>query len=279
MISIIIPAHNEEAVIGRSLGALCRGRLAGDVEIIVVCNGCTDGTARIARSFGPCVRVVETDVPSKVNALNLGDQAARGEVRFYVDADVLLTQETVGKLAARLQGPVLAVAPNFQMALAGCSWAVRAFYDINGRLPSSREGIGGSGVYGLSREGRARFSNFPALTADDGFVRLQFAPEERETVEGCHSTVFAPKTLTELIVIKTRSHYGTKQLRQRMPELWRNAGARNGIALLRLAPRVWLWPKLAVYTLVKSCARYRARRQLRSASLILWERDQSSRRN
>jgi glycosyltransferase involved in cell wall biosynthesis len=146
MISVIIPAHNEEAVIGRSLDALCGDRSAQDIEILVVCNGCTDRTAQIARTFGPMVRVLETEIPSKVNALNLGDQAARSDVRFYVDADVLLRQQAVRTLASRLHGPVLAVAPHFRMDLAGCSWAVRAFYDINGRLPSSHEGIGGSGV-------------------------------------------------------------------------------------------------------------------------------------
>jgi hypothetical protein len=234
----------------------------------------------LARLFGRGVRVIETDVASKVHALNLGDQAAGGFPRFYVDADVVLPLEAVRRMAARLQEQrVLAVAPRFRMELGGCSWAVRAFYDINGRLPSSGEGIGGSGVYGLSEAGRRRFERFPELTADDGFIRLQFTPAERETLHECHSSVHAPKTLRELITIKTRSHYGTMQLRQHMPELWRNVGGRNGPALGRLALRCpWLWPKLAVYGVVKSAARFRARRQFKNASLIAWERDESSRR-
>jgi glycosyltransferase involved in cell wall biosynthesis len=279
MISVIIPAHNEEQVIGRTLGALSGASGAGEVEIIVVCNGCRDRTAEVARQSGAGVRVIETEVASKANALNLGDQAACGFPRFYVDADVVLPLEAVQEMARRLgEGRVLAVAPRFRMELDRCSWAVRAFYEINDRLPSSSEGIGGSGVYGLSEAGRRRFEQFPPLTADDGFIRLQFSPAEREAVPGCYSTVFAPKTLWELIAIKTRSHYGTMELRRRLPQLWQNVGERNGRALARLAVREpWLWPKLAVYTYVKTRARMRARRQLSAGGAVKWERDESSR--
>jgi glycosyltransferase involved in cell wall biosynthesis len=279
MISVIIPAHNEERVIGRGVAALTGGSAPGELEVIVVCNGCRDRTAEVARGLGECVRVIETDVPSKANALNLGDAAARGFPRFFVDADVVLTLPELRKLANRLAADacVLAVAPRFQMELAGCSWAVRAFYDINGRLPSAREGIGGSGVYGLSERARQRFERFPAITADDGFVRLQFRPGERETLESCRSIVFAPRTLKDLITIKTRSHYGTAELRRFAPQLWTNRGAGNGAALKRLALRPWLWARLAVYTYVKAMARYRSRQKLRGATPPGWERDETSR--
>jgi hypothetical protein len=163
------------------------------------------------------------------------------------------------------------------MELSGCSWAVRAFYDINGRLPSAREGIGGSGVYGLSKAGRSRFERFPDLTADDGFVRVQFTPEERATLSDCYSTVFAPKMLKELIAIKTRSHFGSWELRRAYPELWANKGAANGGTLKQLCLRPWLWPKLAIYGYVKVIARHRAYRRLNRGDHKAWERDQSSR--
>ena len=280
MISVIIPAHNEERVIGRGIAALTGGAAPGEVEVIVVCNGCRDRTADVARRLGECVRVIETDVPSKVNALNLGDAAARSFPRFFVDADVVLTLPELRKLANRLVAGdgVLAVAPRFQMDLAGCSWAVRAFYDINGRLPSAAEGIGGSGVYGLSERGRQRFDSFPPITADDGFVRLQFRPDERETLKLCRSVVFAPRTLKDLVTIKTRSHFGMAELRRFAPQLWKNRGAGNGPALKRLALRPWLWPRLVVYGYVKSMARYRGRQKLRGEMRAAeWERDETSR--
>ncbi|MGD9408165.1 MAG: glycosyltransferase, partial [Gammaproteobacteria bacterium] len=45
LISVVIPAHDEEAVIQRTLGALLRSADPGEFEVIVVCNGCSDATA------------------------------------------------------------------------------------------------------------------------------------------------------------------------------------------------------------------------------------------
>src|ERR1700677_4435532 len=164
MISVIIPAHNEGSVIARSLKAITIGAAPGGIEVIVVCNGCTDDTASVARSFGPIVNVIVTDVASKTRALNLGDQAANGSTRIYVDADVVIGLNTIRRLASRLaSGDVLAVAPKPIFELAGCSWPVRAYYEIRSLLPSSHEGIGGSGVYALSEAGRKRFGEFPTL--------------------------------------------------------------------------------------------------------------------
>ena len=52
MTTIIIPAHNEAAVIGQTLQGLLRQAGEGD-EVIVVCNGCSDDTAGVARRFEP----------------------------------------------------------------------------------------------------------------------------------------------------------------------------------------------------------------------------------
>jgi len=217
-------------------------------------------------------------VASKVYAMNLGDELAEGWPRFYVDADVVLPVEAVRRMAARLEeGAILAIAPDFKMELAGCSWSVRAFYNINDRLPSSREGIGASGVYGLSESGRRRFEHFPEIIADDAFVRLQFRPEERQTERACWSTVFAPRTIEQLVSIKSRSHFGTWEVRRLYPKLWANMGPGNFRMLLSLGLRLWLWPKLAVYGYVKVMARLRAIRRLRDGARNVWERDESSR--
>ena len=74
MISVIIPAHNEGSVIARTLQAMTDGAEPGELDVIVVCNGCSDNTSAVARRFGAPVRVVETDVASKTHALNLGDE-------------------------------------------------------------------------------------------------------------------------------------------------------------------------------------------------------------
>ena len=53
MISVIIPAHNEESVIARCLEAFVTGAEPGELEAIVVANGCSDATAEIALAMAP----------------------------------------------------------------------------------------------------------------------------------------------------------------------------------------------------------------------------------
>jgi hypothetical protein len=173
-------------------------------------------------------------------------------------------------------GDVLAVAPTPNYDLAGCSSLVRAFFKIRAHLPSAQEGIGGSGVYALSEAGRRRFASFPMLTADDGYVRVHFQPEERETLKSATSTVFPPRKIKELIAQKIRSHYGSFELQSLFPELWKNRGESNNKSLLRLFKHPQLWFGLAVYCFVMAVARQQARSRLRNRSCT-WERDDTSR--
>src|SRR5689334_15826558 len=91
-VSIVIPAHNEEAVIARNLRRLLDGSAPGEFDVIVVANACSDGTAAAAKQVEG-VRVVETVEAGKPNALRLGDQECRVYPRAYLDADVGLDAE------------------------------------------------------------------------------------------------------------------------------------------------------------------------------------------
>lgn len=275
MMSVIMPAHNEAAVIARALRALVVGAQPDQLEVIVVCNGCTDNTAAVARRF-PLVRVLETDVPGKTNALNLGDAIARSFPRIYVDADVVIGLDAALALAARLaQGDVQAVAPTPVLDAADCSAIVQAYYAVRMRLPSARQGIGGSGVYALSAAGRSRFAAFPDITADDAYVRLHFAPHERTTLTSVQSVVHAPRTLRSLVQIRTRVYRGIAELANRYPELTANADASNDRALIGLLGKPGLWPAIAVYLAVNVVARFRAAAQ--RDQTVAWSRDLTSR--
>jgi glycosyltransferase involved in cell wall biosynthesis len=277
-VSVIVPAHNEGRVIRRTLDALLEGGCPGELDVVVVCNGCADDTAAVARSFGGCVRVIETEVPSKTHALNLGDRAATGFPRVYLDGDVVLPGESLWRLVDHLRAPGgLATAPHVRWDLRGASLAVRAFYAIDGRLPSSKLGIGGTGVYAVSAAGRARFGEFPNVTADDMFVRAHFKPHERRPTPAAYSIVTAPKKLAGVIAIKTRGQYGNYELAARLPSLDHDAGVRNRPVLLRLLLRPHLWPALAVYGYAKAAAKLRAARRFRAGRGLAWERDDTSR--
>ena len=265
------------AVIGRALQEMVTDAAPGELDVIVICNGCTDDTAAIARRFGPPVRVIETATSSKTHSLNLGDESALAFPRIYADADVLITTSAIRALATRLQrGDVLAVAPRPRFDLSGCSWAVRAYYDIAERLPAARQGFGGSGVYALSEAGRRRFGKFPALVADDAYVRVHFKPHERETLASITSTVFPPRTLRNVIAVKARVRYGNLELARLLPGLWTNMDESNHRELARLFKHPSLWLRLFVYSLVTILARLRARIDLRRNTMV-WEPDESSR--
>ena len=105
--SVIIPAHNEAAVIARTLAPLAPLAATGQLEVIVACNGCSDNTAGIAGQFEG-VTVLELEQPSKTAALNAGDAAASHWPRLYLDADVQISPGAVrAVLNALLSGQVL----------------------------------------------------------------------------------------------------------------------------------------------------------------------------
>ena len=87
--SVVIPAHNEAATIGRNLRALREGTGA-DLDVVVVCNGCTDRTADEARAADPSARVIEIPQPSKVEAVRVGNAATDVFPRIHLDADIEL---------------------------------------------------------------------------------------------------------------------------------------------------------------------------------------------
>ncbi len=278
MACIIIPAHNEENVIGRCLNSLLNGAKSGTFEIIVVCNGCSDRTAEIVASFGELITLIETSVASKTNALNLGDHAAATFPRFYQDADVVITPDAVKDVADLLErGSFLAASPKMKMNYGRSSWAVRSYYDIWQKLPYVREGMIGTGVYGLSREGRARFDKFPDIIADDGYVRALFTSAERGCVTTAASVVRAPLNIKNLIKIKTRSRMGQYQLRDKFPELKRNEKKNYIDALADLIGDIKLWPKILVYLYVNLSTRLRAKKYIKINQTVSWGRDESSR--
>jgi glycosyltransferase involved in cell wall biosynthesis len=279
-LSVIIPAHNEEAVIGRCLDALLHGARPSELEVIVVCNGCTDRTADVARAHGAVVRVIETDVPGKANALNLGDRAASGFPRLYVDADAILPIESVRTTAEALtSGDILAAAPLLSVDLTNRPWPVRAYYNVWLQLPYCRAGMLGSGVQAVSEEGRKRFTSFPAVTADDAFLRLHFAPSERRTIEECRFWISPPTTVADIIKVKTRSHFGNVEILERFPHLRCNQEVSHGPALVRMSRDPRRWPAMAVYIYVKIATRLRVWWCYRGTDKPRWERDDTSRQH
>jgi len=278
VVSVIIPAHNEANVIANTLQALMAAVQDGIIELVVVCNGCSDNTVEVVRSFGTDVKCIETSVASKTNALNLGDEAASKFPRVYLDADIVLSIKSVMALAEELlNGDCLAASSVMQMDFRGSSWPVKSFYYIWQQLPYVKEGMIGTGLYALSEEGRERFDKFPDIIADDGFIRAMFKKDERVSVQQSHSNVRSPAKLSDLIKIKTRSRLGRYELAEKFPELMNREEKRYGSAFLVLLRKPSNWVKLPIYIYVNMVSRIRAKYQRKLHGFSCWERDSSSR--
>ena len=84
LVSIIIPAYNSEKTLAICLAA-CLNQSGPDTEVIVVDDGSTDGTARIAQTFP--VHYIHQENCGPAAARNRGAQAASGGVIAFTDAD------------------------------------------------------------------------------------------------------------------------------------------------------------------------------------------------
>lgn len=102
MISFVIPAHNEEYLLGQTLEhviASARG-IGQPFEVIVVDDASTDRTAVIAQEAG--AQVVPVDHRKIAAVRNAGAAHANGDLLVFVDADTLLSEVTLRAAIAAL---------------------------------------------------------------------------------------------------------------------------------------------------------------------------------
>jgi cellulose synthase/poly-beta-1,6-N-acetylglucosamine synthase-like glycosyltransferase/peptidoglycan/xylan/chitin deacetylase (PgdA/CDA1 family) len=116
-VSVIVPAFNEAANIAATVHSL----VASDypyLEVIVVDDGSTDGTADIVRRMRlPNVYVTSQENAGKPVALNTGIQLARGELLVLVDGDTVFQTNTIYNLVQGFADPrVGAIAGNTKVA-------------------------------------------------------------------------------------------------------------------------------------------------------------------
>jgi len=282
-VGVVIPAHNEQAVIGRcleSIVATAGSRGVADVRVVVVANGCQDRTAEVARSYKnriPRLVVMELSSPGKIGALNAGDAELNSSARIYLDADIELVDGALEGMRAALEvaDPVVA-SPLVSFDITSSSAWVRAWYGVFERLPYATVGLVGLGVYGLSATGRERFDAFPAVTGDDLFVQRLFGPAETVTSAGAF-IVRAPRRLSDLLAVRTRIARGNRELAADAPsDTVADATPTTGTTVRALAQLVVRTPSMApgamVYVALTALARRRAER-----GAPVWQRDASSR--
>jgi glycosyltransferase involved in cell wall biosynthesis len=235
LLSVIIPASNEAGFIGPCLTALLASQPV-QAEVIVVANGCHDATAAIARGFAGAAtargwRFIVLDLPagSKPGALNAGDATAQGAARLYLDADVVVSAGVLPQIATALAraAPTYAGAtPRIPRAQSRITRAYARFWQT---LPFARSTAPGFGLFAVNAAGRARWGEFPAIIADDTFVRLQFLPDERVQVMASYDWPMI-EGFAALTRVRRRQDAGMAEIAARFPDLLPHEGkARLGL--------------------------------------------------
>jgi poly-beta-1,6 N-acetyl-D-glucosamine synthase len=117
LVTVIVPAYNEEKAIGKTIESLLRLSYANK-ELIIVDDGSTDRTLEVARRFtdSDLVKVVTKPNGGKWDALNAGIKEAKGPFIVCIDADTLLDQDVIQHLIKHFKDPrIAAVAGNVKV--------------------------------------------------------------------------------------------------------------------------------------------------------------------
>jgi len=163
----VIPAHNEELLLPRTLDAIehsCDG-LGRSHEVIVVDDASDDRTARIARESGAVV--VRAECRQIAGARNAGARAAEGDMLIFVDADTAVSPGAI-------RGAVEAIEAGAVYGGGQVTW--------DGRIPLWSHGLLNLILWAYARLGLASgaflFARRDAFERAGGFDETMYAGEE-----------------------------------------------------------------------------------------------------
>ncbi|MET8898917.1 bifunctional polysaccharide deacetylase/glycosyltransferase family 2 protein [Streptomyces sp. NPDC004538] len=221
-VSVIVPAYNEKECIEATLRSLARS--THPIEIVVVDDGSTDGTAEIAESLAlPNVRVVRQANAGKPAALNNGVRHARYDIVVMMDGDTVFEPDTVGHLVQPFADPsVGAVAGNAKVGnrrtLIGAWQHIeyvmgfnldRRMYDLLRCMPTIPGAIGAFRKAAVERAGG--MSDDTLAEDTDITIALHRAGWRVVYQEHARAWTEAPGSLRQLWSQRYRWSYGTMQ--------------------------------------------------------------------
>lgn len=131
MISVVVPAYNEEKEITRCLESLARQKTGREFEVIVVDNASTDATAKAAKIFLDklSLTIIFEKQKGRGAARAAGFKAARGEIILSTDADTIVPPDWVESLTSGLiQSGAAAVAGS--MTVIDCGKIAAAVFNL-----------------------------------------------------------------------------------------------------------------------------------------------------
>lgn len=211
--SIVVPIYNEAVILPHFLATLADG-LSPKAEVILVCNGCVDNSADIARIHYPHFRVLELTQPNKSAALRAGDAAATLFPRIYLDADGMMTGGDLGRLARwTIDNDLELASPNIRLEPLGGPWT-RKLNQLWLRLPFVVN-HGHQIALCFSEGGRARWRETEDVLADDLFMTSKVPIERRGIAQGLTVTTAPPQDIISWICVRARWEGGNREFVRR----------------------------------------------------------------
>ncbi|GAA0504790.1 bi-functional transferase/deacetylase [Paractinoplanes deccanensis] len=230
-VSIIVPAFNEAATIGPAVRSLAMSAHPG-VEVVVVDDNSTDGTADVVRSLGlGNVRVVRQPSGGKATALNTGVAFARHDLIVMVDADTMVEPDAIHRLVQPFADPrVGGVSGNVKVgnrrSLLGTWQHIeyvvgfnldRRLYDTFGCIPTIPGALGAFRRQALVDAGGLRLDTLAEDT--DLTIAVQRAGWRVVFVDDARAWTEAPTGMRQLWRQRYRWSFGTMQA------LWKHRAA------------------------------------------------------
>jgi cellulose synthase/poly-beta-1,6-N-acetylglucosamine synthase-like glycosyltransferase/peptidoglycan/xylan/chitin deacetylase (PgdA/CDA1 family) len=222
-VSVIVPAYNEKEGIEAAVRSLAGGDYP-EIEVVVVDDGSTDGTAALVERLAlPNVRVIRVPNGGKANALNTGIALAKHDLIVTVDGDTIFEPDSVRMLVQPFAGPAVgAVAGNVKVGNRTSLVALwqhieyvigfnldRRLYEVLRCMPTVPGAIGA-----FRRAALAEVGGFSDETlAEDTDVTMALCRAGWRVVyeERAKAWTEAPATLEQLYRQRYRWSYGTMQ--------------------------------------------------------------------
>jgi cellulose synthase/poly-beta-1,6-N-acetylglucosamine synthase-like glycosyltransferase len=169
-VSLIIPAHNEEDVIGSKLDNSLSLDYPGEIQVVVVSDGSTDETARIVGTFSDDSRLRFVDLPErkgKANALNVAVELAEGEIIVFSDASIILEERAIWQIVQPFADHRIGCVSGEDHIDGGGGEGLYGQYELYLRRQESRLGsiVGASGSFYAQR--KELITRFPEGVAPD----------------------------------------------------------------------------------------------------------------
>jgi hypothetical protein len=200
-----------------------------------------------------------------------------------MDADIQMRLSGFDRMAeALMKGDADAVSPSPYFLCDASAPVVRRYFRVYERHPYLTRGVGGSGVWGVSTEGRAALGTLPDIMADDNYVRARFPSHRQARItlgREIGPLIQAPRTRADLLRCEARWRSGDAQLaRLRDDIVNRNDALFRPGDLMVAMRRNWSDPLgLLSYFGIKLLGRgTRLGNQARQRDHI-WHRDETSR--